>query len=223
MSTVMVVDDEERIRTVLCRLLASEGHSTVTAADGDSALLRLDGTAIDLVLLDLVMPRSNGLQVLAALHGRRPDTPVIVLSAVTDVAARVKALDLGAVDFVGKPFHSAELVARVRRNLAQRVPQQVTGRFLEACGIRLDLDRRRVRVHDVDVSLTERECDLLAHLMRRRGDVCTRSELLHDVWGLDFDPGSNVVEVCVRRLRVKLLDPPIETVRSVGYCFDDGV
>ena len=137
----------------------------------------------------------------------------------SDVAARVKALDLGAVDFVGKPFHSAELVARVRRNLPTRVPEQ-RQRFLEAGGIRLDLDRRRAHVHDDYVVLTEREVGLLSHLMRRRGDVCTREELLHDVWGLDFDPGSNVVEVCVRRLRVKLVDPPIETIRAVGYCFD---
>jgi DNA-binding response OmpR family regulator len=228
----MVVDDEERIRTVLCRLMATQGHSTVAATDGDSALQRLRESDVDLVLLDLAMPRTNGLQLLAALADRRPTPPpVIVLSAVTDVAARVKALDLGAVDFVSKPFHSAELVARVRRNLAQTAATRTapteagprpTPRYLEGGGIRLDLDRRRARVHDVEVTLTEREFGLLAHLMRRRGDVCTRSELLHDVWGLDFDPGSNVVEVCVRRLRTKLLDPPIETIRSVGYCFDGG-
>ena len=218
----MVVDDEERIRTVLCRLMATQGHSTVAVTDGDGALQGLHEHEIDLVLLDLVMPRTNGLQLLAALGGRRPAPPVIVLSAVTDVAARVKALDLGAVDFVSKPFHSAELVARVRRNLAQIAPRPATPRYLEGGGIRLDLDRRRARVHNTEVALTEREFGLLAHLMRRRGDVCTRFELLHDVWGLDFDPGSNVVEVCVRRLRTKLLDPPIETIRSVGYCFDGG-
>jgi DNA-binding response OmpR family regulator len=218
----MVVDDEERIRTVLCRLMATQGHSTVAVTDGDSALQRLREGEVDLILLDLVMPRTNGLQLLAALGDRRPAPPVIVLSAVNDVGVRVKALDLGAVDFVSKPFHSAELVARVRRNLAQTAPTPTTPRYLEGGGIRLDLDRRRARVHDAEVALTEREFGLLAHLMRRRGDVCTRSELLHDVWGLDFDPGSNVVEVCVRRLRTKLLDPPIETIRSVGYCFDGG-
>ncbi len=219
MSKVLVVDDEVRLRSMLCRLLAGEGHETVAAGDGRRALERLADDQIDLVLLDLVMPETQGLQVLASMRDRGSQTPVIVLSAVGDVAARVKALELGAVDFVGKPFHSAELVARVRRNLAARVPEQ-RQRFLEAGGIRLDLDRRRAHVHDADVVLTERELGLLAHLMRRRGDVCTREELLHDVWGLDFDPGSNVVEVCVRRLRVKLVDPPIETVRAVGYCFD---
>lgn len=219
MSKVLVVDDEARLRTMLCRLLAGDGHETVAAADGTRALERLAEEQVDLVLLDLVMPETQGLQVLASLRERGSQTPVIVLSAVGDVAARVKALDLGAVDFVGKPFHSAELVARVRRNLPTRVPEQ-RQRFLEAGGIRLDLDRRRAHVHDDYVVLTEREVGLLSHLMRRRGDVCTREELLHDVWGLDFDPGSNVVEVCVRRLRVKLVDPPIETIRAVGYCFD---
>lgn len=219
----MVVDDEERIRTMLCRLMASQGHSTLAASDGDIALQRLREHQVDLVLLDLVMPRTNGLHLLTALGGTEAVPPVIVLSAVTDVAARVKSLDLGAVDFVTKPFHSAELVARVRRSLARTAPLRPrTARYLEGGGIRLDLDRRRARVHDVEVALTEREFGLLAHLMRRRGDVCTRDELLHDVWGLDFDPGSNVVEVCVRRLRTKLLDPPIETIRSVGYCFDGG-
>lgn len=219
----MVVDDEERIRTVLCRLMASQGHSTLAASDGDIALQRLREHQVDLVLLDLVMPRTNGLRLLTSLGGTEAVPPVIVLSAVTDVAARVKALDLGAVDFVTKPFHSAELVARVRRSLVRTAPPRTrTPRYLEAGGIRLDLDRRRARVHDAEVALTEREFGLLAHLMRRRGDVCTRGELLHDVWGLDFDPGSNVVEVCVRRLRTKLLDPPIETIRSVGYCFDGG-
>lgn len=219
MSKVLVVDDEERLRSMLCRLLAGDGHETVAAPDGRRALERLTEEQVDLVLLDLVMPQTQGLQVLASMRERGSQTPVIVLSAVSDVAARVKALELGAVDFVGKPFHSAELIARVRRNLQARVPEQ-RQRFLEGGGIRLDLHRRRAHVHDTDVVLTERELGLLSHLMRRRGDVCTREELLHDVWGLDFDPGSNVVEVCVRRLRVKLVDPPIETVRAVGYCFD---
>ena len=177
---------------------------------------------VDLVLLDLMMPRCSGLQVLADMEADdSASPPVIVLSAVNEVGARVQALDRGAVDFVQKPFHAAELVARVRRNLV-RAPHQRKGgtdRFLAAGGIQLDLDRRRARGADFDVVLTEREFGLLAHLMRRRGDVCRKDELLHDIWGLAFDPGSNVIEVCVRRLRTKLGDPPIETIRGVGYCF----
>lgn len=220
MSKVMVVEDQERLRTMLVRLLAAEGHATTTATDGRVALDRMAGEPVDLVLLDLVMPRVHGLQVLAALRGRGSVVPVIVLSAVSEVAARVQALDMGAVDYVVKPFSSDELLARVRRHLAQVGSAPTDEGCLEAGGITLDLDRRRAVVHGVDVPLTARESDLLAHLMRRSGHVCRRSELLHDVWGLDFDPGSNVVEACVRRLRSKLLDPPIETVRGVGYAFE---
>jgi DNA-binding response OmpR family regulator len=220
MSTVLVVDDEERVLTVLSRSLVNEGHSVTTARDGIGALEKMSGAGIDLVLLDLIMPRCNGLQVLSSLRERGDGRPVIVLSAVNEVAARVQALDGGAVDFVSKPFHTSELVARVRRHLvmvpAQRDPRD---RYLEAGGITLDLDRRRAVAHGREVVLSEREFALLAHLMRRRGNVCRRDELLHDIWGLDFDPGSNVIDVCVRRLRNRLLEPPIETVRGVGYCF----
>ena len=221
MSTVLVAEDHPRTRAMLGRMLASEGHTTLLAADGDEAIEQLASHEVDLMLLDLIMPNSHGYAVLDALRDDASAPPVIVLSAVTDVAARVDALNLGAIDFVGKPFHPAELVARVRRHLAHPTPRPTVSRFLEAGGIQLDLDRRRARMRDGSVAtLTELETSLLAHLMRRRGQVCRRDALLHDVWGLDFDPGSNVIEVCVRRLRVKLNDPPIETVAAVGYVFD---
>ncbi|RYV51672.1 response regulator transcription factor [Pengzhenrongella frigida] len=221
MSTVLIVDDEQRIRALLTRALALEGHSVVAVGDGEGALDRLADHDVDLVLLDLMMPRCNGLDVLSTLRQRRDETPVIVLSGVTDVATRVQALDHGAVDVVGKPFSLVELLARMRRHLVvPRRPAPIEQRFLRAGGIRLDLDRRCAGLADREVSLTAREAALLAHLMRRPGQACRREELLRDVWGLDFDPGSNVVEVCVRRLRNKLQpDPPIETIRSVGYSF----
>ncbi|WP_162803008.1 response regulator transcription factor [Ornithinimicrobium avium] len=220
MSTVMVVDDHERTRTLLRKVLAAEGHVVLVAGDGDDALRQLAEHEVDLVLLDLVMPSSNGLLVLSSLRRRGITTPVIMVSGVDDVAVRVQALDLGAVDFVLKPFHNAELVARVRRHLlTPGRPVYDDRRFLESGGLRLDLDRRLARVRGAEVVLSEREFGLLAHLVRRQGDVCTRTELLHDVWGLDFDPGSNLVEVCVRRLRKKVPEVCVETVRSVGYCF----
>lgn len=221
MSRVLVVDDEERITAFLARSLAPQGHTVVTASNGAQALAVLAAQKVDLVLLDLVMPEMNGLQCLAAMAEAGPVPPVIVLSGVTDVAARIQALDGGAVDFVGKPFHVSELIARTRRHLGAPTVARTTTtlRYLEAGGIRLDLDRRRARVGDDEVVLAEREFALLAHLMRRRGDVCRRDELLHDVWHLDFDPGSNVVEACLRRLRAKVPDLPVETVRGVGYCF----
>ncbi len=220
MSRVLVVDDEERITSFLARSLSPQGHKVVTASTGAQALKVLAAQEVDLVLLDLVMPEMNGLQCLAAMAEAGPVPPVIVLSGVSDVAARIQALDAGAVDFVGKPFHVSELIARTRRHLGAATggrPQ--TQRYLEAGGIRLDLDRRRARAGDEEVALAEREFALLAHLMRRRGDVCRRDELLHDVWHLDFDPGSNVVEACLRRLRAKIALLPVETVRGVGYCF----
>ena len=219
-SKVLVVDDHARIRDMVARVLVGEGHSAITAADGAQALDHLGSQQFDLVLLDLVMPRRNGLEVLRELQSCGAMPPVIVLSAVDDVAATVQALDAGAVDYVNKPFRTAELVARIRRHLASPAPESAEQRYVRGGGVELDLDRRRARVGDGVVQLSEREFALLAHLMRSRGRVCTREELLHDVWGLDFDPGSNVVEVCIRRLRRKLHELPVETVRSAGYVFD---
>jgi len=220
MSTVLIVDDEERVRTFLHRALASQGHTVLAAGSGREALEVLEGPQhVDLMLLDIVMPEMNGLQCLSAMAEATQQPPVIVLSGVSDVAARVTALDRGAVDFVGKPFHLSELMARTRRHLAGGPKVRVDERFLECGSLRLDVDRRRAHTAAGETVLAEREAALLAHLMRRRGDVCRKDELLHDVWGLDFDPGSNVLEVCLRRLRGKLDDLPVETVRGVGYCF----
>jgi DNA-binding response OmpR family regulator len=219
----MVVDDEPRIRTYLTRSLSAQGHTVTEATDGQHALDQLEEQDVELILLDLVMPRIGGLAVLAALESRDPRPAVIVLSAVTDISARIQALDGGAVDVIAKPFSGAELAARIRRHLPhQRTAPTGEQRYLEVGGVQLDLHRRRAVTANGSVVLSEREFALLAHLMRRRGDVCSREELLHDIWDLDFDPGSNVVDVCVRRLRTKLQpDPPIETVRGAGYCFYD--
>jgi DNA-binding response OmpR family regulator len=218
MATVMVVDDEERIRTLLAKSLSSQGHSVVTVASATAAIDRLESKDVDLVVLDLVMPGLGGLAVLSAINESRRTTPVIVLSGVTDVASRVEALDRGAVDVVAKPFSLTELLARIRRNVGVTRTQPPDDRYLDVAGIRLDLGRRRATFRSVSASLTERELSLLAHLMRRAGQVCHKEELLHDVWHLDFDPGSNVVEVCVGRLRAKLgQDISIETLRGVGY------
>ncbi|HQR26825.1 MAG TPA: response regulator transcription factor [Nocardioides sp.] len=223
MGKVLVVDDERRMLDMLSRFLAADGHEVLTAGDGVEALDSLaHDPDVDLMLLDLMMPRCNGLQVLSTLSAWEDPPQVIVLSAVNEVAARVDALDRGAADYVGKPFHAAELMARVRRHLVGDSARGAhpTGRYLAAGGVTLDLERRRAQVSGSEVALSERETGLLSHLMRRRGSVCRRDELLHDVWGLDFDPGSNVVDVCMRRLRTKIADLPIETVRGVGYCFD---
>jgi DNA-binding response OmpR family regulator len=169
------------------------------------------------------MPGRSGLQILSELRHQESHTPVIVLTAVTDISARIQALDQGAVDVVAKPFSSAELAARIRRHLPDRAPSPPgEPRYLQSGGVQLDLHRRRALTAHGSVSLGEREFALLAHLMRRSNNVCSREELLHDIWDMDFDPGSNLVEVCLRRLRMKLQpDLPIETVRGGGYCFYD--
>ena len=223
MASLLVVDDEPRIRTVLNRSLSAQGHTVYEASDGQAALDQLDSREMDLVLLDLAMPRRGGLDVLAALKDRESSPPVIVLTAVTEISARIQALDRGAVDVVAKPFSTMELSARIRRHLHQETSVPAgERRYIEAGGVQLDLHRRRAVTAEGPVSLTGREFALLAHLMRRSNDVCSREELLHDIWDLDFDPGSNVVDVCVGRLRSKLQPtPPIETVRGAGYCFYD--
>ena len=223
MASLLVVDDEPRIRTVLKRSLSAQGHTVYEASDGQAALDQIDSREMDLVLLDLAMPRRGGLDVLSVLKDRDSSPPVIVLTAVTEISARIQALDWGAVDVVAKPFSAMELSARIRRHLHQETSVPAgERRYLEAGGVQLDLHRRRAVTAGGPVSLTGREFALLAHLMRRSNDVCSREELLHDIWDLDFDPGSNVVDVCVGRLRSKLQPtPPIETVRGAGYCFYD--
>jgi DNA-binding response OmpR family regulator len=218
-AAILIVDDETKLRTLLSRDLSAAGHQPVQAADGETACDYLDSHAVDLVLLDLVMPGVDGLTVLKHVNGLSGAPPVVVLSGVGQVGARVQAINGGAVDYVTKPFVLAELMARVNRHLGKPHERFYDGRYLAHGDLRLDTHRRVLVLPDEVRPLSEREAAVLAHLLRRRGDVCTRDELLHDIWGYDFDPGSNVLEVCVARLRTKLpCSTTIETVRGVGYC-----
>jgi DNA-binding response OmpR family regulator len=164
-----------------------------------------------------MLPDRSGTEVLTDLLERQPDARVIVLSAVPEIGTRVHVLDGGALDFLPKPFVIAELLARVRARL--RAPGAGGTRFLQLGDLRLDTQRHTVSVGNQQITLSQREFVLLSHLMRRADQVCSREELLADVWGYQFDPGSNVVDVYVRRLRSKLAGLlPLETVRNVGYC-----
>ena len=219
MADILVVDDEVKLRTLLSRDLAAAGHRPVPVADGETACDYLDAHVVDLVLLDLVMPGIDGLTVLGKVTGMPNPPPVMVLSGVCDVGARVQAINGGAVDYVTKPFVLAEVMARVNRHLGTPLDRSVGGRYLVRGDLRLDTHRRLLLSSRGFQRLSERETTLLAHLLRRQGEVCTREELLHDIWGYDFDPGSNVLEVCIGRLRTKLpCLSIIETVRGVGYC-----
>lgn len=218
MARLLVVDDEPRIVSFVSRALAAEGFGVDGAQDGARALELVRTRAYELVILDLLLPGLDGLSVLRGIMESRPEQRVLVLSAVSDVESKVQCLDLGASDYLAKPFALAELVARVRARVRQPTgpPQD---RFLRAGGVTLDLLRRTADAGGEAVRLSEREAQLLRHLMQRDGEVSSRQKLLEDVWGFSFDPGSNVVDVYVRRLRTKLGAGVIETVRNVGYRF----
>ncbi|HET7054293.1 MAG TPA: response regulator transcription factor [Solirubrobacterales bacterium] len=216
---ILVVEDEEGIADFLSRGLEGEGYEVTVARDGIAGeRLALNGAA-DLVVLDRMLPGRDGIDVLGAIREKRPALPVIMLTAKAEVADRVEGLDLGATDYLTKPFAFEELLARIRSRLREAGDASQT--TLEAGGVRLDLLSRQASRGELRVRLPEREANLLAHLLRHAGRVCSREEILAAVWDYDHDPGTNVVQVYVGYLRRKLDLPddpaPIETVRSVGY------
>jgi DNA-binding response OmpR family regulator len=216
---ILVIEDEEAIADFLERGLEAEGYGVTTASDGSEGEGLALGGEFDLVILDRMLPGRDGIEVLGAIRQAKPGLPVIVLTAKGEVADRVAGLDQGATDYMTKPFAFEELVARVRAHLRQ--PAGDSSTMLVAGGMRLDLLARRLERDSLSVRLPEREAELLAHLMRRPGQVCTREEILSSVWGYDHDPGTNIVQVYIGYLRRRLALPdspaPIETVRSVGY------
>ncbi|MEV6445150.1 response regulator transcription factor [Amycolatopsis sp. NPDC051716] len=223
LSRLLVVDDEERIRRLLQRVLQAEGYAVDLAGTGADGIAAATERSYDLVVLDLMLPDMSGAEVLSELLERLPGTRVVVLSAVPEIGTRVQVLDAGALDFLPKPFVTAEFLARVRVRLRESVASTIGTRFLQVGDLRLDTQRRVVSVGNQQTALSQREFVLLTHLMQRANQVCSREELLADVWGYQFDPGSNVVDVYVRRLRSKLDGlRRIETVRNVGYCLSAG-
>jgi DNA-binding response OmpR family regulator len=215
---ILVVEDEAGIADFLERGLRAEGYVVRVAGDGEEGARLAAEPEVDLVVLDRMLPGIDGLEVLTRVRRSRPLLPVIMLTAKAEVADRVEGLESGATDYVTKPFAFAELLARIRARLRDGAGSE---RVIEAAGIRLDLIEREARRDGIATRLPEREADLLAHLMRNEGRVCTREELLSSVWGYEHDPGTNIVQVYVGYLRRKLARPgspaPIETVRSVGY------
>lgn len=223
MARILVVDDEPGIVRFVTRALKAEGFGVDTAYDGAEGLdLALKG-AYELILLDLRLPVMNGVAVLTKVLQQRPEQRVMVLSALSSVPLKVRCLEAGAADYLPKPFDLAELLARVRARLRQPKESGTRERVLRELTrgrLTLDLLRRSADVGNGPVALSEREFLLLQHLLERREEVCSREELLGAVWGYSFDPGTNVVDVYVRRLRAKLGSDVITTVRNVGYCFD---
>jgi two-component system copper resistance phosphate regulon response regulator CusR len=214
---ILVIEDEPRILAFLARGLEAEGFLVRAAANGPEGLKQALNDPCDLVILDLLLPGIDGLSVLREVQRRRPELPVVIVSARSDLQTKLRGFGLGASDYLAKPFSLDELVARVRVQL-RRTRSGNDSNALRAGTLTLDLARRQARFGTVVTDLSDREFRLLHHLVEHTGEVVSRERLLSEVWGYHFDPGSNVVEVCVRRLRKKLgPEAPIETVRHAGY------
>jgi DNA-binding response OmpR family regulator len=221
-SSVLVIEDEPGIVDFLERGLRAHGFAVDTALDGDTGLEKAMRDGVDLVVLDIMLPGRSGLDVLTQLHERKPALPVIVLTALGEIEHRVTGLDAGAVDYLTKPFSLSELAARIRAQL--RVAAQTPRTLLRAGDLEVNLLTREVRQNGELVRLSTTEFELLVYLMSNPGHVLSREQILRAVWGYEYDPGTNVVDVYIGYLRRKLKrgdrGTPIVTVRSVGYRFD---
>ena len=220
MAHILIIEDEQRIASFVAKGLRAEGHQPTTVADGREGLdLALSG-GFDLVVLDIGLPSLDGYGVLEELRAQGSRIPVIVLTARDSVTDTVSALEGGADDYMPKPFRFAELLARVRLRLRQTTDQSSQREeSLDTGGVHLDLRTRRATVDGREMDLSAREFVLAEIFMRNAGQVLSREQLLDHVWGYDFDPGSNVVDVYVGYLRKKFGAATISTVRGMGYRF----
>jgi two-component system alkaline phosphatase synthesis response regulator PhoP len=218
MKTILVVDDERNIVELVRLYLEKEGFAVAAAADGEQALAQFDRTDPDLVVLDLMLPRLDGFEVCRQLR-RRSDVPILMLTARSEDVDAIVGLELGADDYVTKPFNPRALVARVKAILRRTDATVRGGRPIEVGPLRIDPRRREATVGDRRLDLRAREFDLLAALARDPGVVLTRDALLEDVWGTDFPGETRTVDVHVAELRKKLGHdgPQVETVRGIGY------
>jgi two-component system OmpR family response regulator len=218
---VLVVEDEPLIAEVVARTLEREGLAADVVGDGDAALTAAGSEQYQLIVLDLMLPGRDGLEVCREIRRADAQTPIIMLTARDALEDKVLGLDSGADDYVTKPFELEELLARVR-SLLRRARPTPSSR-LEKAGVVINGQTREAYFERRPIPLTDTEFRLLEYLMQREGGVCRRRELLENVWGYPFDPGTNVVDVFIRRLRHKLdasgCPPRIETVRGLGYRF----
>jgi len=215
MTRILIAEDEPHIVRFLVKGLQAEGYATTAAEDGDQALRLARSGAFDLMLLDLGLPRRDGLRVLGEMRRARVSMPVIVVTARGSSEDIVTGLDSGADDYLSKPFRLAELLARVRARLRPAPAREAAA--LRNGDLVLDLLTRQARVGSRTVDLSAREFALAEVFLRHPGQVLSREQLLSHVWGYDYDPGSNVVEVYVRYLRNKIGPDRIATIRGAGY------
>jgi DNA-binding response OmpR family regulator len=219
---ILVIEDEPGIVDFLERGLGAHGFDVISALDGQQGIERALAEDVDLVVLDMMLPGRTGIEVLERLRTSKPALPVIVLTALDEIEHRIAGLDAGAADYLSKPFSLSELAARIRAQL--RMAAQMPQTQLAGGGVEIDLLTREVRRNGHPVRLSTTEFELLTYLMRNAGHVLTREQILRAVWGYDYDPGTNVVDVYVGYLRRKLRNAetgaPISTIRSIGYRFD---
>jgi two-component system, OmpR family, copper resistance phosphate regulon response regulator CusR len=220
MNRILIAEDEPRIASFLDKGLRANGFSVTVVDDGEDALHMADSNDFDLLILDVGLPAMDGFAVLRELRRRGRRMPIIMLTARDSVEDTVAGLEGGADDYVPKPFRFDELLARVRVRL--RTERVAEATVLEVGGASLDLRTRRLAVGGRTEELTAREFALAEMFFRHPGQVLSREQLLSNVWGYDYDPGSNVVEVYVRYLRQKMGEARITTVRGMGYRLEEG-
>jgi len=216
---ILIIEDEKRIASFIDKGLRAEGYVTTIAYDGEAGLRLACDQEFDLLLIDILLPKLDGVEVLKKVRDCRPAVPVIMLTAKDELALKVSSFDHGASDYITKPFAFEELTARIRAHL--RRGDQVNANIMRAGELSLDLTKREVEYRGNMVALTSREFALLEYLVRHQNQIVNRMQILNHVWGYDFDPESNIVDVYIRYLRQKIglsKDKPlIETVRGAGY------
>jgi DNA-binding response OmpR family regulator len=217
---ILVIEDEKKIASFIRKGLEEQGFSVTVSHNGDDGYLLAKTQAFDVIILDIMLPGRDGLSILKNLREQKNVVPVIMLTARSEINEKVDGLNLGADDYITKPFYMEELIARVQA-IARRGGDNKLN-ILQSGDLTVNLISREVKRGGRKIELTPREFSLLEYIMRSPGRVFTRTQILEHVWGYDFDPQTNIVDVCIQRVRKKISDEDnklIETVRGVGYRF----
>ncbi len=221
---ILIVEDEKKVAQFLQKGFHAESFTVDVAADGQTGLRLAQTEPYDAIILDVMLPRKNGMEILTSLRQSRIDTPVLMLSAKSDIEDRVEGLNLGADDYLPKPFAFSEVLARIRA-IVRRKSTDVMASYLTVADLRMDLLARRVDRAGTDIPLTNKEFELLEYLLRNKGRVLSRVILMEHIWDINFDSETNIVDVVINRLRRKIEDgfstKLILTVRGVGYALKE--
>ena len=219
---LLVIEDEKKIANLLQKGFREQGYEVDISANGEEGLERASSNPYDAIIIDVMLPGRDGLSVLRTLRERKVTTPVMIVTARGDVSERVEGLNLGADDYIAKPFSMDEVIARIRA-LIRRVTGETISLY-KVGDLTMNLVKREIMRGNRRIDLTSREFRLLEHLMRAPGQVVTRTQIIERVWEYHFDPGTNLVDVYIQRLRRKVDDGEetklIQTVRGVGYCIE---